>query len=232
MSNQIKKVTLSEKDTESGLASRLSQINYKEYPECIFAMLAAFLPDSEGDDLRRVAGKVVFRSEDKDGNTYRNGLLHSFHDNPALVHGKHKEWYVDGLLHREGDKPAVVIDGVAERWYKHGKSHRDGDKPAHIAENYQEWWVDGKRHRDGDLPAIIDGNRMSWYSYGRINREGDLPSVEDRDLHLYMWFKNGLRHRDGDRPAVIEGAIHEYWENDILIRVEEGDESEDDNEDY
>ena len=213
MSNQIKKA-------ESELVPQLSPLNYKEYPECMFAMIAAFLPPNEGSDLRRAAGDVVFRSGDSDGNTYRNGLLHSFDDKPAKLYGKYKEWYANGLLHRESDKPAVVIDGVAERWYKNGKRHRDGDKPAHIAEDYREWWINDKRHRDEDLPALIDGNRMSWYTYGKFNREGDLPAVEDRVEHLYIWFKNGVRHRDGGRPAVIEGERREYWQNDVLIRVE------------
>jgi hypothetical protein len=33
------------------------KINYKEYPECMFAMIAAFLPKDEGDELRRVSGQ-------------------------------------------------------------------------------------------------------------------------------------------------------------------------------
>ena len=49
-------------------------MKYKEYPECMFAMIATFMPSEEGDDLRRAAGKVVFRHEDEKGRTYRNGL--------------------------------------------------------------------------------------------------------------------------------------------------------------
>ena len=47
----------------------MRKINYKEYPECMFAMIAAFLPQDEGHDLRRVAGDKVFRSEGLNGNT-------------------------------------------------------------------------------------------------------------------------------------------------------------------
>jgi len=93
----------------------LININYKEYPECMFAMIAAFLPPDEGHVLRRVAGKVVFKSEDKDGNTYRNGLLHSFDDMPALRIGSQQEWYKNGKRHRDGDKPAL-IDKKRQEW--------------------------------------------------------------------------------------------------------------------
>jgi hypothetical protein len=47
----------------------LSNLNYKDYPEFMFAIVAAYLPESEGSDLRRVAGDVVFRHTDKDGNS-------------------------------------------------------------------------------------------------------------------------------------------------------------------
>jgi len=198
------------------------KINYKEYPECMFAMIAAFLPEDDGYEVRRAAGKVVFRSQDVNGYTYKNGLLHSFDDQPAFVKGNRKEWYWNGLLHRDGDLPAVVFDdGKAERWYKYGKSHRDGDLPAHIAENYQEWHKDGKIHRDGDLPAIIDGSCSSWYKNNRLHRDGDLPAVKDVEGEMYMWFRNGLCHRDGNEPAVIQGLRNEFWNNGVFIRCQQ-----------
>ncbi len=40
-------------------------------------MIASYLPISEGDDIRRAAGTVLFRHEDKDVCTCKNGLLHS-----------------------------------------------------------------------------------------------------------------------------------------------------------
>lgn len=58
------------------------KINYKEYPEFMFAIIASFLPKDEGDYLRKVAGKVIFKYE-KNGRTYKNGLLHSYDDLPA-----------------------------------------------------------------------------------------------------------------------------------------------------
>ena len=97
-------------------------------------MISAFLPTEEGHDLRRVAGHVVFRSQDKDGHTYRNGLLHSYDDEPAINEDDYKVWYKDGLIHTEGDKPAVIECG----WY--------------------DWVINGKRHREGGKPAVIGSN--------------------------------------------------------------------------
>ena len=70
------------------------QIKYQEYPECMFAMIDAY----EGHEVRLAAGKVVFRHTDEYGNTYKNGVLHSYDDKPAVDRGKVKEWYKDGNL--------------------------------------------------------------------------------------------------------------------------------------
>jgi hypothetical protein len=63
----------------------LEKLNYKHYPEYMFAMIAAYLPKHEGDDLRRAAGKVIFKHTDDSRNTYKNGLLHSYNDLPAVI---------------------------------------------------------------------------------------------------------------------------------------------------
>lgn len=111
----------------------MSVINYKNYPEC---MVAAYLPSNEGNDLRRVDGGVVFKSQDMFGSTYKNGLLHSFDDQPAisLDNGTNKFWYRNGYRHRDGDKPAVVK-----------------------GEKYMEWWVHGRLHRYDYKPSIVIG---------------------------------------------------------------------------
>ena len=87
-----------------GVTNPLS-LNYKDYPEFMFAMIAAYLPPYEGYYLRTVAGSVVFRHIDRDGRTYKNGLLHSYDDVPAINKNDYKAWYLDGKLHRHGDNP-------------------------------------------------------------------------------------------------------------------------------
>lgn len=50
----------------------------------------------------------------------------------------HVEYHVNGKLHRDGDKPAVINklrfldEKVILKWYRKGELHRDGDKPAII----------------------------------------------------------------------------------------------------
>jgi antitoxin component YwqK of YwqJK toxin-antitoxin module len=177
------------------------KIDYKEYPEFMFAMIAAYLPPEEGHDIRRIAGKVVFRYNDNEGRTYKNGVLHSYEDNPAVIDGKRKEWYKDGEIHRDGDFPAV-IDGYFKNWCKNGKLHREGDLPAIIkfndednSFNYQVWFKNGKRHREGDLPAFIEEDRKEWYVNGALHREGDLPAIIDGE-HYKVWYKNGYVYRN------------------------------------
>ena len=180
------------------------KVNYKDYPEYMFAIVASYLPTQEGDDLRKVAGSVIFRHEDIQGNTYKNGVLHSYNDLPAYINGHIQKWYKDGKLHRqvEGDLPAYInrtlsvlyINGALSIWYKNGEVHRDGDRPAVICRYRQEWWKNGKLHREGDLPAIID------------------------EHDYYKWYKNGECHREGDLPAVINGDRQECWKNGRRVR--------------
>lgn len=190
-------------------------INYRHYPEC---MLAAFLPPSEGVELRRVAGNVVFKSVDKNGNTYKNGALHSYDDQPALSFSiiNYYEWDRDGILHRDGDKPAWVHN-MCQKWYLNGKLHREGDQPAIIDGDNIAWYKNVELHREGDLPAMIyNKNLLKWYKNGKLHREGDQPAVIDGDYT--GWFKYGKLHREGDLPAIIQGIIQEWWVNGILHR--------------
>ena len=202
----MNKPTTSDKATQSGLAPRLSkkatlsQINYKDYPECMFAVISAYLSPDEAIEVRRAAGKVVFRHTDENGSTYRNGLLHSFNDEPA------------------------VANSISKMWYKDGKKHRDGDLPAVEESNGTKWWYrNDKVHRDGDFPAVEISNGLKyWCKEGNFHREGDLPAIESDDGILSHWYINGLRHRDNQLPAVIiQGLRSEFWENDVLVRIQQ-----------
>ena len=84
-----------------------------------------------------------------------------------LVNGD-REWYQNGNLHRDGDKPAI-IESKNKWWYQNGKRHRDNGKPAVMLVNGdREWWENGLRHRDGDKPAILykDGTEK-YYKAGK-----------------------------------------------------------------
>ena len=68
--------------------------------------------------------------------------------------------------------PWQRMEYVKEYWeiteyYKNGVLHRDGDLPAVIsARGDLEYWKNGKRHRDNG-PAVIRKNGVcSWYKNG------------------------------------------------------------------
>ena len=50
----------------------------------------------------------------------------------------YEEWFRNGQLHREGNKPAYI------KYYENGKKE------------YETWWKNGQRHREGDKPAWIE----------------------------------------------------------------------------
>ena len=70
-----------------------------------------------------------------DRRTHRENL-------PAVIHlDGGKIWWLNGVLHRDDDKPAVLIFGDQE-WYQNGKQHRDNNRPAVIySDGRKEWWV-------------------------------------------------------------------------------------------
>ena len=168
---------------EQTMSNTIDPINYKEYPECMFAIISAYLPRRHANELRGVTGEVIFKHTDQKGNTYKNGLLHSFNDQPAVNFNNQKIWYRDGKVHRDGDLPARIVQSYIKKLYK------NGDPPKLILQDYsKEWYKNGKLHREGDLPAWIQGVRQGWY-------------------------KNGKRHRDGDKPAFIGYRNSEFWVN-------------------
>jgi len=206
--------------------SKIKPVNYKDYPECMFAIISAYLPSYEGNDIRWAAGKVVFRHIDKYGNTYKNGLHHSYEDKPALVEeyldeeGHRLVWYKDGDIHRDGDLPAV-IDIDRQEWYKDGKRHREGDKPAWISRDTHQWFENDELHRLGDKPCYIGftAGYYQWKVNGSFYREGDKPSLIIEISNTKWWHnKDGKLHRDGDLPAKIEGQKREWYQNGFCHR--------------
>jgi hypothetical protein len=73
----------------------------------------------------------------------------------------------------EGDTVAITWPNGDLEWRRHGVLHRDGDLPALVEMKEGHWWsqhyyVDGRRHR-ANAPAVIyrDGRRQ-WYDNGAI----------------------------------------------------------------
>jgi hypothetical protein len=79
--------------------------------------------------------------------------------------------------------PTVYPDGCT-RWHDPDNPdviHREGDKPAIVyADGTRLWYKDGKLHRKGNRPAVVgaDGGQL-WYYMGNLYREGDGPVLQD-----------------------------------------------------
>ena len=216
------------------------------YPEFLFAEVASYLGvGPEGDLLRKYCGNEAVR-DDIRGSTYRNGVLHSYNDKPAVIrYERMAVWYKNGKIHREGDLPAYVDLKYPEThitWYRNGKIHREGDLPALIDGDKKVWYKNGVMHRDGDMPALIEGKTEKWYVRGVLHRKADLPASIEYEFLRYTyppfnritvsWFRNGKLDRDLDRPAVIRGKeenvlpfldnsmydITDPWEKDYFER--------------
>ena len=92
----------------------------------------------------------------KSKNKYKEGIVslkdgerHSYNDAPAYITARFttENWYKEGKLHRENDKPAVVNNEGDKSWYYEGKLHRENDKPAYVTWNgFKAYWYHGKRY--------------------------------------------------------------------------------------
>lgn len=80
----------------------------------------------------------------------------------------HREWWVDGLLHRSGDRPARIRFTGIHEWFARGYHHRDGGKPAVIwPDGALEWKVHGRRHRAENKSAIMrTTGYQEWWADG------------------------------------------------------------------
>jgi hypothetical protein len=125
--------------------------------------------------------------------------VHYYMPSWASVHAVRTsvEYFLNDVLHRDGDLPAV--------------EHANGDK---------EWWVNGERHRDGDLPAIERANDREWWVNGERHRDAGAPAFERANGDKEYWVK-GKRHRDGgadDGAPAVDGVNghKEWWENGVM----------------
>lgn len=71
-------------------------------------------------------------------------------------------------IHRGGDLPAIVRSDGSRMWYTDGLMHRDGDRPAVEAVDCLKWYRRGELHRDGDRAAVIVRRRLGRHPRPRI----------------------------------------------------------------
>jgi hypothetical protein len=139
----------------------------------------------------------------EDRKWYLDGVLHREDDLPAVeLNNGTKEWWKNGLRHRDNNLHAIEDSDGNKEWYKNGERHRDGDFPACVwNDGTKSWWKNGERHRDGDLPAVETIYDKEWWKNGKLHRDGDLPAIKYNNGTKW-WFKNGIRHRDNGLPVI------------------------------
>lgn len=117
----------------------------------------------------------------------RRNSARTLHNNklPVVVNDNRREWYNNGLLHRDNDLPAVIDRGKkVKMWYQNGVLHRSNGLPAVVTDNSKQWYKFGVLHRDMDLPAVISMNyedetvHKKWYKDGKLYREQQHPFEE------------------------------------------------------
>ena len=95
--------------------------------------------------------------KDEYGNSeyWLDGLRHRECGPAVECNNGHRAWYINGLLHREGDLPAVESYSGDRYWYKRGMKHRDSG-PAVIKTNGdRHWYLDGKRYLEKEFKSKI-----------------------------------------------------------------------------
>jgi hypothetical protein len=112
------------------------------------------------------------------------------------------------VIHRGGDRPAIVYSDGAVIYMQMGVIHRDGDNPAVITKNGCIG-IDGlPENRFFHQKFIINAN--IWFKNGLIHRDGDQPAAVSDDVN--MWYHKGQRHRECG-PACIYANGTLYWYN-------------------
>jgi antitoxin component YwqK of YwqJK toxin-antitoxin module len=105
-------------------------------------------------------------------------------DEPTEIDDKgHRRWRnKKGQLHRDGDKPAVILANGTQYWFRNGEIHRDNDLPAVIrASGTKEWYQHGELHRDNGKPAIVYGDgTKEWYKNGEFIKSTEFPHGEPK----------------------------------------------------
>jgi hypothetical protein len=182
------------------------------------ALVATFLDGKEGNFFRKATGDVEIK-EVRNGCTYKNGSLHSFNDQPAVSNNEMQGWYKDGLLHREGDLPALIEHSFSTvtSYYINGKLHRDGDMPAVEGFEFSQWFRNGLLHRDGDLPAVVDNFQYEWWVNGKRHRDDDKPAFDDERTDTKQWWVDGVlirSHFGAEEDIDYLNEVNQKWDND------------------
>jgi hypothetical protein len=164
---------------------------------------------------------------------YKDGKIHNENGIAKRV-GEMNYHYINGELHREGDKPAVYSDsGDHEEYHVGGILHRDGNKPAfRIKDNYldhTEYFHAGLSHSPNKdiFASVVKGDQveeMTHKKFGVLHSpDNDTPSSiykntdGEFETTTHQYRKDGELHREDDKPAFIRthrNTVTKKWYKD------------------
>ena len=132
---------------------------------------------------------------------------HRDDDKPAYINRTKDvfQWYKNGELYRDHDKPSIIILGEKMIWHEDGMKGRTGNFPAvYWHDGAKEWWINGKQYfpeeeiylsikyrPDQAIDYIVDNYRIQKLIIDEINPKliTDLPeyAVNER---IYDEYRN------------------------------------------
>ncbi len=137
---------------------------------------------------------------------WHEGKIHR-EDGPAVIVSRHDDSF-------ELPPDLVLIHpfcGPMEVWFSDGVVHRDGDLPAVSHEKepggpcIKLWVQEGKLHRVGRPAAEVYGE-CSWYQNGILHRL-DGPAKENQEDKLFSWVINGQTYFESDQSSCSDYEI-------------------------
>lgn len=145
---------------------------------------------------------------------YLNDLLHSFGDDPAVIHASGtKEYYREGKRHRIVGPAVIHANGDLEYWVD-GQLSKYGE-PAIDYDHRKEYWVHGLLDRRGG-PAVITPDVIRYYRMGKLHRL-DGPAVIYTSGRKEYYCDGELHRLDG--PAISDSNNKEYHEYGKLHKL-------------
>lgn len=126
-----------------------------------------------------------------------------------------KDYYKNGLLHRDNDKPATEIQLIFKNKSKHAVNRYEKLPGPFSHLLLTDYFNSGN----------FVGNRQKFECYqyfknGNFHREGDLPAfISHSDFSNEYYCKNGFIDRDGDLPVVVSDEYKYYSKNKQLYMI-------------
>jgi len=114
-----------------------------------------------------------------------------------LIPNVEKRWLLNGMEHRnELDGPAIERDTGDKEWWINGLRHRQNGPAVELSDGTKQWWINGLKHRTHD-PAVEwhDGSK-EWFANGKRHRLGG-PAIEENSSTKYYFIYGTKTTKEG-----------------------------------